>query len=76
MDNLGTALEALAASTGVERLPKRLEAAIDEPTDMVLRELARELAGTGDAKMYRSRAARMLLREGAIALRAKRNRKK
>lgn len=75
MDNLTTALEALAASAGTARKTHRLEAAIDRETDVVLRELAKELAGEGDPKMYRSRAARELLREGALAMRAKRARR-
>lgn len=75
MDNLTTALEALAASAGTDaRKDHRLEVVVDRDTDAVLRALARELAGTGDPKMYRSKAARVLIREGAMAIRAKRAR--
>lgn len=46
------------------RLDKRLEAAITPGMDAAITKLARELAGEGNAKMFRSKAARALLADG------------
>lgn len=72
MDALGTALDALAASAGTQPpLNRRLELVVDSHMDAVLRALAQELVGEGDPSKYRSKAARALLLEGALAMRAK-----
>lgn len=49
------------------KLDHRLEAAITAGLDKVVTERAKELAGTRDAKMFRSKAIRDLLVRGAVA---------
>lgn len=75
MDGVTKALEDVANATGAERLSERLEAAIDPATNALLVALAAELSGDGNARTMRSRAARELLRRGALALREDRARK-
>jgi hypothetical protein len=53
------------------RLDKRLEAAITGGMDAEITALAKELAGAGNPKMFRSRAARVLLAEGIRARQAR-----
>lgn len=48
---------------------KRLEAAIEEGLDAGVDEVARELAGSGSPKMFRSEATRVLLAEAILARR-------
>jgi hypothetical protein len=48
----------------VATLTERLELLIDADTDAEITEYARELAGNGDPRMYRSRAARELIADG------------
>lgn len=55
-------------------LTKRLECLINEETDAEIDEVAKELAGNGDPKMKRSRAARELLTLGIKARRRQRTR--
>lgn len=52
-------------------LTKRLECLINEDTHEAIEEVARELAGNGDSRMRRSRAARELL---ALGIKARRKR--
>lgn len=51
-------------------LDKRLESMITVGVDEALNEIARELAGSRNPKMFRSKAARMLLVKGIRAHRA------
>jgi hypothetical protein len=53
------------------RLDKRLEAAITAGMDEEITALAKELAGAGNPRMFRSRAARALLADGIRARQAK-----
>lgn len=57
------------------KLDSRLEAAITAPLDKALNEVARELAGARSPRMFRSKAARMLLIKGIKAHRAEQARK-
>lgn len=52
------------------RLDKRLEAAITAGMDEAISALAKELAGEGNPKMFRSKAARVFLARGIRASRA------
>jgi hypothetical protein len=49
------------------KLDKRLEAAITSGMDAEITRLAKELAGAGNPKMFRSKAARVLLAAGIRA---------
>jgi hypothetical protein len=64
---------ATATPTDIEagRLDKRLEAAITPGMDEAITALAKELAGAGNPRMFRSKAARALLAEGIRARAAK-----
>lgn len=56
------------------KLDKRLEAMVNDPLDAVITEVARELAGSRNPKMFRSKAVRKLLAEAAEARENKRAR--
>jgi hypothetical protein len=65
---------ALATDLRAGRKTKRLEAAIEEGLHAEIETLAKELAGGGDAKTFRSEAARVLLAEAITARRKARAR--
>lgn len=56
------------------KLDRRLEAMVNGALDEVITEVAKELAGTRNPKMFRSKAARKLLAEAAEARANKRAR--
>jgi hypothetical protein len=57
------------------KLDARLEAAIPNGMDAALNDIAKELAGSRSPKMFRSKAARMLLAKGIRAHRAEQARR-
>lgn len=67
---LDAALTIVVEQTAEELMDERLEAAIDAPTKRVIM----ALAGTfgGNVSMKRSKAARLLIRKGILALYAER----
>lgn len=69
---VNTALRAVANAPTDGALDERLEAAIDAPTKRLITALAGTLGG--NPRMGRSKAARLLLRKGAEALLAERQR--
>lgn len=70
--NVDRALAALASQDAPGKLEKRLESAIDITMDEAIRAVAEELAQGGDPRMFRSRAARLLITKGAAAMIAER----
>lgn len=67
------ALAALAGQDAPGALNHRLESAVDQATDAAINAVAVELAGSKSPRMFRSRAARLLIQKGAAALLAERS---
>ena len=63
-----------AAELNAGQLNHRLEAAIPAGIDAAITEVAKELAGGKNPRNFRSKAARLLLTEGAIAVATRRAR--